>query len=960
MLPSKKKSCVRAGRAVKCNACGQKKKCLYLTGELSEDIPAACLTPIEANKENFPPTVAPPRKKKRKTDAHDHDADKLIELLQKKNDLLLQAIQTKQEDFALLLKEQEATKKLLVKTIREKVELSQELDAIKYPNKFRVNGDFGKPQEGDSGYPQGGDSSTFQRHSAIIKQCISAVAGCDGLKERQLIQHLGRQVETPQELQEKEAAKTIMQNVCKYFEKLNSTSEGRFDSATSSARYLLCAAACHSVRKGLTPFLSKIFGVSIDFIAKSRQRWIKLCVGEVGSLLDLPFTPKKDAIPAEYDQVCQRVWHEATRPSEKAKDSVRDPSNKGARHRIHWQEMRLHDIYKRVNEEGRGMYGEQWRYNIKRCAAQKPFYIRPAGRAECLCVYCLEFDLYIKAYYQYVRSLRVIGCECEIIVPKNAHDFRAAFICPKPEGSNFYSKACINNTCDTCKDWNKVPQCTCRQHFPTIKYEKRTNIVVKNKFGQDVTKKDFVRTVSTFEEFWQDFVGYRSKYLLHHTKHIHQTAEFRYKISNLQRGEVLVVEDFSENGKLVRKFAQQDTHWAEHGYTLYPIVMLIRVEDLKDSFFTGGAAEKATLLEHFHQENKLPAILVNLTYLSDDVIHDNAMVQHAHGLAVEKLKEITLATPTGQSVIKTAHIFSDGGPSHYKLKDHVFFISKHYELFGMVCNWNYMCSGHGKNWSDPFGGWAKAVLNRVQLEAEDGQTASITTVAEAVEYLRDNYSRPTKRTQQKKGLSVYCNIYEYIPASGPGSVSRRHPKVADFPGVRKLHQILGARLPGRVHVREATCISCQECRGGRFTQCVRSDVCGQLQMRDVTTQVDPTNRLTRGRAEELAHNMIASIKKGTIFACSPGGDVTAPYHLYLATEDGQLQGQRLNKLVAHSNLHEVIDPTVVQVITPVVKIDVEMDRIEKRYATRRQNQATYRLTGEQQQAILVAVEALSF
>jgi len=524
MLPSKKKSCVRAGRAVKCNACGQKKKCLYLTGELSEDIPAACLTPIEANKENFPPTVAPPRKKKRKTDAHDHDADKLIELLQKKNDLLLQAIQTKQEDFALL-----------------------------------------------------------------------------------------------------------------------------------------------------------------------------------------------------------------------------------------------------------------------------------------------EFDLYIKAYYQYVRSLRVIGCECEIIVPKNAHDFRAAFICPKPEGSNFYSKACINNTCDTCKDWNKVPQCTCRQHFPTIKYEKRTNIVVKNKFGQDVTKKDFVRTVSTFEEFWQDFVGYRSKYLLHHTKHIHQTAEFRYKISNLQRGEVLVVEDFSENGKLVRKFAQQDTHWAEHGYTLYPIVMLIRVEDLKDSFFTGGAAEKATLLEHFHQENKLPAILVNLTYLSDDVIHDNAMVQHAHGLAVEKLKEITLATPTGQSVIKTAHIFSDGGPSHYKLKDHVFFISKHYELFGMVCNWNYMCSGHGKNWSDPFGGWAKAVLNRVQLEAEDGQTASITTVAEAVEYLRDNYSRPTKRTQQKKGLSVYCNIYEYIPASGPGSVSRRHPKVADFPGVRKLHQILGARLPGRVHVREATCISWWGC-----------------------------------------------------------------------------------------------------------------------------------------------------
>ena len=213
-----------------------------------------------------------------------------------------------------------------------------------------------------------------------------------------------------------------------------------------------------------------------------------------------------------------------------------------------------------------------------------------------------------------------------------------------------------------------------------------------------------------------------------------------------------------------------------------------------------------------------------------------------------------------ESVIKTLVIFSDEGPAHYKLSAHAHFISKHLSRFGITVNWNFMCSGHGKNWSDPLGGRAKAAVDRAQLEADDGATAALTTVPQVVEYLRANLSRPTKDIKNKPGLGLVRSVFFYIPASGEGSVSRRLPRVATFDGIKKLHQIIiSSPVDGCVRVRVGTCLSCPSCRVGNFSQCEKGAQWGELLTRPVIIQSDPACRVTKQTAAEEARRLKNSI-----------------------------------------------------------------------------------------------------
>ena len=769
-------------------------------------------------------------------------------------------------------------------------------------------------------------------------------------------------------------AQVVLTSLQHYFTILNGTSAGKFNSAVVSARYIVCAATCHAASPRQLTSICQLLGFSRDFAMKAKERWQKYLADEVSALLDVAPAQKRDAIPPEYDQLCEQIWHANTRPSEKAKDAVRDPRpfNHGQRHRIHYQELRNMDIFNILMEEGRRSYGDVWRYNTKRFAAHKPFYVRPAGRAECLCKYCLGFDLQIKALHKYNKLLKSLGCQCDVhTIPKNAHDFRARYTCPKPEGSDFYAEACRNNTCPDCKDWQKVPVCNCMEKQLDMKWEQYTKVTVINKHNEAVQKWDFRPTSTPFEDFQLSFTKYRKKYMYHHTTNMRQQAEFKYITANLERGTIVGVPDFSENGKLLRKHAQQDTHWAEHGYTVYPFVLLVRVEDLKDEFFEGGVHEKEELLQHFQSKNKLPAVLVNLCGLSDDTTHDNAFVQHFHTLAVDWIKENTVLVATQpdptdpttivhESVIKkTLVIFSDRGPAHNKLSAHAHFISKHLSRFGITVNWNFMCSGHGKNWSDPLGGRAKAAVDRAQLEADDGATAALTTVPQVVEYLRANLSRPTKDIKNKPGLGLVRSVFFYIPASGEGSVSRRLPRVATFDGIKKLHQIISSPVDGCVRVRVGTCLSCPSCRVGNFSQCEKGAQWGELLTRPVIIQSDPACRVTRQAAAEEARRLKNSIEKNTFFACSPGDDPESLYFLYWATEnghDGAVLARRLMKTVAGSNHFEISEKEE-PVTTAVVMVGVQMDSVEKRYAIRGQQNQFYCLNSKEHRSILEAVES---
>ena len=125
----------------------------------------------------------------------------------------------------------------------------------------------------------------------------------------------------------------------------------------------------------------------------------------------------------------QDMWASCTRRSERAKDSLRNPNDKSDKrlYRVHWLEVRIQDIHEIILKEGARKFNcsavdavpatettaaipakpavvfhFSWWYVTK----VRPFFVKPAGREVCVCVYHLRFDLFVEALYNYIKRLR--------------------------------------------------------------------------------------------------------------------------------------------------------------------------------------------------------------------------------------------------------------------------------------------------------------------------------------------------------------------------------------------------------------------------------------------------------------------------------------------------------------------------------------------------------------------------
>ena len=87
--------------------------------------------------------------------------------------------------------------------------------------------------------------------------------------------------------------------------------------------------------------------------------------------------------------MAQEVWHEMTRKSEKKKDSVHHPRNRGDGnlYRIYWQECRDEDVLEEILIRGRAVFGAQFHFSEWYVRKVKPFYVKTAKREQCLCQY---------------------------------------------------------------------------------------------------------------------------------------------------------------------------------------------------------------------------------------------------------------------------------------------------------------------------------------------------------------------------------------------------------------------------------------------------------------------------------------------------------------------------------------------------------------------------------------------
>ena len=184
-------------------------------------------------------------------------------------------------------------------------------------------------------------------------------------------------------------------------------------------------------------------------------------------------------------------------------DSLCNPCDKNDKvlYRVHWLEVRIGDIHDLILAEGKRKFNKpataavaatddspaiaaqpevifkwSWWYTTK----VKPFFVKPAGREVCVCVYHLRFDLFVEANYNYLKRLRsdLKLCSCQYTNHKSPIDFRRAYTCQRVSSERFDEPACVQNTCTACKDLKLFTPCACQPlgQLPKIKVQLWTKL----------------------------------------------------------------------------------------------------------------------------------------------------------------------------------------------------------------------------------------------------------------------------------------------------------------------------------------------------------------------------------------------------------------------------------------------------------------------------------------------------
>ena len=133
--------------------------------------------------------------------------------------------------------------------------------------------------------------------------------------------------------------------------------------------------------------------------------------------------------------------------------------------------------------------------------------------------------------------------------------------------------------------------------------------------------------------------------------------------------------------------------------------------------FYGGEVEKQRVIDFFKERDELPIIVVPFIFISPDLVHDGAAVQHFND---------TLFTPWVKENAAPGVVFrkridwSDGAPNQFEYADQFYWISTQKKRHGIEMDWNFQGTGHGKNDSDPILGAHKNMSQRIQLQAGGG------------------------------------------------------------------------------------------------------------------------------------------------------------------------------------------------------------------------------------------------
>jgi hypothetical protein len=207
-------------------------------------------------------------------------------------------------------------------------------------------------------------------------------------------------------------------------------------------------------------------------------------------------------------------------------------------------------------------------------------------------------------------------------------------------------------------------------------------------------------------------------------------------------------------GNLSPKFEHAARFFAEIGYTLYGIIAEFDARDLKDSVFEGidcrwdetkqkfgnglsGAEAKRKILEMFEKKGEQPVVTIDFLYISADLQHDPAFVQHVN----DKLCTLWLKANgvNGEATFKIHLVDSDGCPNQFDLAPQYLWIAGQQMKTGIRMDWTLNCPCHGKAKSDQSCGEGKEMVAAEQLLHTAESPTRVDTAEQAAEVMCISY-----------------------------------------------------------------------------------------------------------------------------------------------------------------------------------------------------------------------------
>lgn len=296
----------------------------------------------------------------------------------------------------------------------------------------------------------------------------------------------------------------------------------------------------------------------------------------------------------------------------------------------------------------------------------------------------IPHNVCVCSYHENMRLL-LLALKPVIDIPTKFSAFINQIVCDSS------SQICMSLQCDNCKE-----NIACFKPQSTVENEP-----IKYVQWQKTDKLEKVYIFSTVKEAFEELKSQLKYFLMHTFVKRNQSKVFEYLKSNVDKKNIVIQLDFSQNAALLHQNEIQSAHWVHSQATIFTAYAWIDKE-----------------------------ISLGIVIVSDSLNHTKTTIYKFVDYIFSFLKE-------KHSEIKSINVFSDGPSSQFKQR--YLFSNLHLfeQCYDIELAWNFFATSHGKGVVDGLGGTVKRTVWR-HVKAEKMLVRTAEQFAEVAVSLNPN------------------------------------------------------------------------------------------------------------------------------------------------------------------------------------------------------------------------------